>query len=96
MIMKVLSTGHEFRAEASGGELGFAEKVRNFSAAVARIKASGFRLAEREERKRRGAVCGECEFWRKNGTLGLGECAKCGCSKYKRLFVAQGCPLGKW
>lgn len=94
--MKVLSTGHEFRAEAAVGKVGFAEKVRNLSAAVAQISASGFKLVEREERKRRGAICKECEFWRKDGNIGLGECAKCGCSKYKRLFAAQSCPLKKW
>lgn len=94
--MKVLSTGHEFRANAKSGAVGFAEKVRNFSAAVAQISASGFELVEREERKRRGAICAECEFWRKDGNIGLGECAKCGCSKYKRLFAAQSCPLKKW
>ena len=94
--MKVLSTGYEFRAESSVGKVGFAEKVRNLSVAVAQISASGFKLVEREERKQRGAICAECEFWRKDGNIGLGECAKCGCSKYKRLFAAQSCPLKKW
>ena len=94
--MKVLSTAYEFRAKASGGKVSFAEKVRNLSAAVAKISASGFEIAERGERKRRGAICEACEYWRKDGNIGLGECAKCGCTKYKRLFVAQECPLKKW
>ena len=93
--MKIVSVSATFTQEKPK-KIGLFEKARNLSAAVASIAKSGFKAAEREERKRRGAICTKCEYWRKNGNLSLGECTQCGCSKYKRFFESQKCPIGKW
>lgn len=72
------------------------DKARRLARAIGAIAASGASIAPREVRKERGKICKMCIHWRDNGNLGLGECEICGCSKYKRLFLAQHCPIGKW
>ncbi len=72
------------------------EKAKNLSEAVKREIKLGAKLADRDLRKRRGKICIKCEYWDKRGNLYLGECRKCGCSKFKRLFIGEQCPLNKW
>ena len=72
------------------------QKAKNASLAIRKIVASGGKLVDKNTRVWRGKICENCPFWIKDGNMGLGECTKCGCTKYKRLFEAQSCPLKKW
>ena len=76
--------------------ISFLQKAKNASLAIRKIVASGGKLVDKDTRVWRGKICENCPFWQKDGNMGLGECTKCGCTKYKRLFEAQGCPLKKW
>ena len=76
--------------------LSFLQKAKNASLAIRKIVASGGKLVDKNTRVWRGKICENCPFWQKDGNMGLGECTKCGCTKYKRLFEAQSCPLKKW
>lgn len=76
--------------------LSFLQKAKNATLAIRQIVASGGKIVDRQTRIQRGKICENCPFWKKNGNIGLGECTKCGCTKYKRLFEAQSCPLQKW
>ena len=73
-------------------------KARNLAAAVRRQIANGAKLAPRPVRQRRLQECAACEIWKSGGNFGLGECThkSCGCSRYKRFFLTEKCPLGKW
>ena len=93
--MKIVSVSATF-SEEKPRKIGLFEKARNLSAAVANIVKSGFAVADKKTRKDRTDICIECKFWKKDGNLGLGECTQCGCSKYKRFFESQKCPIGKW
>lgn len=77
-------------------KLSLLQKTKNATAAIRKIVASGGKIVDKQTRLQRGKICENCPFWLKDGNMGLGECTKCGCTKYKRLFEAQSCPLGKW
>ena len=72
------------------------QKAKNATSAIKDIIKSGGKIVDRQTRISRGKICENCPFWIKDGNMGLGECTKCGCTKYKRLFEAQSCPLKKW
>ena len=72
------------------------QKARNFLEAIKRQIANGAKLATRSLRKERAGICSKCEYWSDSGNLWLGECRKCGCSKYKRFFETEQCPINKW
>ena len=76
--------------------LGVVAKARNAIKAVQDIVKSGLKIADKRTRLHRGKICKKCPYWKKDGNMGLGECVQCGCTKYKRLFEAQACPIKKW
>ena len=76
--------------------ISFLQKAKNATTALKDIIKSGGKIVDRQTRIYRGKICEKCPFWKKDGNIGLGECTKCGCTKYKRLFEAQACPLKKW
>lgn len=71
-------------------------KAKNLVNAFYEMQTHGFDLVSKQTRDERGAICSKCKYWRKYGNIGLGECGKCGCSKFKRFFKNQKCPIGKW
>ena len=71
-------------------------KAKNLVNAFREMQTHGFDIVSKHTRDERGAICSKCKYWRKYGNIGLGECGKCGCSKFKRFFKNQKCPIGKW
>lgn len=50
------------------------------------------KIAAKEVRAERRALCAECEFKNK-----YGFCTKCGCkTNWKTVFVKSKCPIGIW
>ena len=78
------------------GKIDIISKAKNLVSAISEMQTRGFDLVSKQTRDERGAICSKCKYWRKYGNIGLGECGKCGCSKFKRFFKNQKCPIGKW
>jgi hypothetical protein len=77
-------------------------KAKNAAKATARIlKAAVNREPIRvsaDELKRRDEICNACAKWKPSGNLGMGECThpQCGCTRLKRGFATETCPMRKW
>lgn len=68
-----------------------AEKVFNFTSAVAAFVSDGFQLVDKETYAERMAVCELCEL--RSGNY----CGKCGCAlSLKASGRVFQCPIGKW
>lgn len=75
-----------------------AELATNFTVAVAKWAASGFKVVDGATYAARSAACAGCEHWSDTARLGLGKCSApgCGCTRLKRWLATERCPLGKW
>jgi hypothetical protein len=79
---------------AGDGGPGLLTKAKNLATATAKHVSHGLPTVTDEERDRRLAICGGCEFRTEAGT-----CRKCGCGlKTKASWALQHCPLNppKW
>lgn len=70
--------------------------AKNFGKAMAKFAGSGFLRATAEQHAERMVECNACEFWDPKARLGLGKCAKCGCTGAKQWIASSECPIGKW
>lgn len=75
---------------------GMLEMAKNAIGAAKRFAQSGFAMASDEEFKRRMEICVSCEFWDSAARMGIGKCAKCGCTSSKLRLASEKCPLEKW
>jgi hypothetical protein len=68
-----------------------ATMLGNAAGAAVGFAASGFKVADAEERGRRLEICGGCESYDE------GRCRKCGCfMSLKARLASSRCPVGKW
>ena len=75
-----------------------AEITANFTGAMARWAAAGFKTVSAETYAARATVCEACEFWDSSARFRLGMCRArgYGCTKFKRFLASEQCPLEKW
>jgi hypothetical protein len=75
--------------------VGFLKKAANLVSAGGRVTKAAVKRekirASPEERERRLAICGVCEFFTGK------TCMKCGCHiKFKAKLETEHCPIRKW
>lgn len=66
------------------------QMATNLFRSVKAFAKSGGKLASKEVRTERKAICVACEHW-----TGF-QCRKCGCTGLKLYAAAMECPIGKW
>jgi hypothetical protein len=74
----------------------FPKKIKNFAGSMTRWACGGFKKVGQDVYDKRMGICNECQFWDKDGNLGMGKCLKCGCSSGKLWLGHEKCPIGKW
>jgi hypothetical protein len=72
--------------------------VGNFYGFMSRLAVKGFKTVPKEVYEERTGICERCHFYDKSARLGLGKCNHkgCGCTKLKRYFAFEKCPVGSW
>lgn len=75
-------------------------KAKRLRAELVTWRKAGYRIAPRQVRAERSAICTPCPFYSRTGNFGLGECRApgCGCSRAKLWLASTRCPLPvpKW
>lgn len=69
------------------------ELAANFTEAMGKWAAKGFKTVSLDVYENRLAICGKCSFWDKDGWLGYGKCnaPKCGCTRFKLWLATETC-----
>lgn len=70
------------------------QQIVNLSASAAKWVEGGMKLAPKEARAERAAICDACEFLDRSGVFH--KCSKCGCCMIKLCLASESCPVGKW
>ena len=71
-------------------------KIKSLTIDVAKWASSGLKMAGPETLQERYSTCLHCEFWDRDGFMGMGKCTKCGCSGAKLHMATSKCPIDKW
>ena len=75
---------------------GFSDMAKNLIDSAKTLATNGVKIASKEERARRLAICRNCEHIESAGTK-YERCRQCGCVlAFKSALAALGCPLKKW
>lgn len=69
------------------------EMAKNLVSALGSAALSGFQKVSDEKQQERLDLCKACEYYQAKDA----RCMKCGCFlKFKSMFEAWHCPIGKW
>lgn len=74
----------------------FAQRARNFTAAMAGWARDGGRIVDQITFEQRQQACHTCPHWGGSSMVGYAACGVCGCSGLKLFLASQSCPKGKW
>jgi hypothetical protein len=72
------------------------QMAKNFGAAMLDSAKTGFKKVTPEQHAERMVICNACEFWDGKARMGMGKCAKCGCTGSKQWLASSKCPINLW
>ena len=72
------------------------QMAKNFGSAMIDSAKTGFKKVTPEQHAERMVICNTCEFWDGKARMGMGKCAKCGCTGSKQWLASSKCPINLW
>lgn len=72
------------------------QMAKNFGTAMLDSAKTGFKKVTPEQHAERMAICNTCQFWDGKARMGMGKCAKCGCTGAKQWLSSSSCPINLW
>ena len=72
------------------------QMAKNFGSAMVVSAKTGFKKITPVQHAERMAVCNTCAFWDGKARMGMGKCAKCGCTGAKQWLASSTCPINLW
>jgi uncharacterized paraquat-inducible protein A len=81
----------------SSNEIGFVQKIKNFSDSLLNHAKNNFIMADDSEIEKRFKICEGCDYFSN------GSCSQCGCPIHrtknyisKLSWTSEKCPIDKW